>query len=341
MGLEILVSVIVPIYNAEKNMEQCIDSILSQKYHRFEVILVDDGSTDRSFEICRQYSEKDIRIRVCHQVNSGAGAARNTGIKLAKGQYLMFVDSDDYLDPDMLSDGIKHMESGCELYVSGTLMEFFKDNAIEKTVEYKGREKEYTTKELLEALDKEYPPLCIGGPCSKLFITSILQDTKCYFDTEMTVNEDGFFCLDYISRISKVSFSNQCFYHYRKGNDESLCSRYTPALYEYQKKTYGYMRNLMNELMCSRDSMERFEKLYFGTMLGCIHQECRNKDRSIRREIEIIQKVINDEYVEKYIKSGNITKKSWIFLALMMRHKQYLMIAMVFSLWNLWKRERR
>lgn len=338
---ETIISVVVPVYNAEKNIKQCIESILAQTYRQFELILVDDGSTDRSLEICRQHSREDTRVRVYHQDNSGVGATRNAGIKMAKGRYLMFVDSDDYLDPDMLSDGVEHMKSGCELFISGTLMEYFKDNTIEKTVEYRGKEKEYTTKELLEAFDQDYPLLCIGGPCSKLFLTSILQDTKCYFDTEMTVSEDGLFCQDYISRISKVSFSDKCFYHYRRGNDESLWSRYTPALYEYQRKTYGRMRNLMSEMMCSEDSLARFEELYFDVMIGCIHNEYRNKERSIQRETEIVKKIANDEYVEKYIESGHITKRSRIVLASMIRHRRYLMIVMMFGLWNKWKKIRR
>lgn len=338
---KIIISVVVPVYNAEKNIKQCIESILTQKYRQFELILIDDGSTDRSLEICRQYSERDARIRVYHQNNSGVGAARNAGIRMAKGRYLMFVDSDDYLDPDMLSDGVKHMESGCGLFISGTLMEYYKDITIEKTVEYRGKEKEYTTKELLEAFNKEYPLLCIGGPCSKLFVTSILQDTECCFDTEMTVSEDGLFCQEYISRINRVSFSDKCFYHYRRGNDESLWSRYTPMLYEYQRKAYGRMRSLMNKLMCSEDSLARFEGLYFDIMIGCIQNEYRNKNRSIRSETEIVKKVANDEYIEKYIQSGHITNRRRIILASLIRHRRYLMIVMMFGLWNQWKKVRR
>ena len=92
-----LISIIVPIYNAEKVIKRCIESISRQSYEMLEIILVDDGSTDQSLEICEDMSEKDSRIKIIHQNNGGVSRARNTGLKKATGQYIMMVDSDDYL----------------------------------------------------------------------------------------------------------------------------------------------------------------------------------------------------------------------------------------------------
>lgn len=96
-----LISIIVPVYNVESYLEQCIDSILAQSYKNLEIILVDDGSTDRSGDICDRYAEKDSRIHVVHKANGGLSSARNAGLKICHGDYLGFVDSDDYIDPDM------------------------------------------------------------------------------------------------------------------------------------------------------------------------------------------------------------------------------------------------
>ena len=93
------ISVIVPVYNVETYLPHCVSSILSQDYEDLEVILIDDGSTDASGRICDQYAEKDPRVRVIHQNNGGAAAAKNTGLRLASGDYLTFADSDDYLEP--------------------------------------------------------------------------------------------------------------------------------------------------------------------------------------------------------------------------------------------------
>lgn len=97
-----MISVIVPVYNAEKYLPQCIDSILAQTYTDFELIIVDDGSTDRSGQICDEYKDKDSRVYVVHQENRGVSAARNAGIDMAKGEYIAFVDSDDFIHNQML-----------------------------------------------------------------------------------------------------------------------------------------------------------------------------------------------------------------------------------------------
>ena len=95
-----MISVIVPIYGVDKYLEECIESIISQTYTKLEVILVDDGSPDRCGEICDRYAEMDNRITVIHQKNGGAAAARNAGLRIATGEFVAFVDGDDYLEPD-------------------------------------------------------------------------------------------------------------------------------------------------------------------------------------------------------------------------------------------------
>ncbi len=108
--MEGLISVIVPVYNVEKWLNKCVDSILAQTYKNIELILVDDGSPDRCGEICDSYAEKDARVKVIHQENARQGAARNSGLDIAKGDYIGFVDSDDYIAPDMYEEMLSKME---------------------------------------------------------------------------------------------------------------------------------------------------------------------------------------------------------------------------------------
>ena len=97
------ISVIIPVYNAEKTLHRCIDSILAQTFSDFEVLLIDDGSKDKSGEICDEYARKDSRIKVCHKENGGVSSARNMGLDNAKGEWITFVDADDYIASDFLS----------------------------------------------------------------------------------------------------------------------------------------------------------------------------------------------------------------------------------------------
>ena len=110
MNNTVLISIIIPVYNVEGYLRECLDSILAQTFNDFEVICVDDGSTDKSLDILNEYAQKDSRFVIVHQENKGAGSARNAGIKLAKGKYVQFLDSDDYFEPTMLEELYNHAE---------------------------------------------------------------------------------------------------------------------------------------------------------------------------------------------------------------------------------------
>lgn len=114
-----LISVIVPVYNVELYLERCIDSIINQTYENLEIILVDDGSTDKSGEICDAYEKKDIRVRVLHKRNGGLSSARNSGLKIASGKYIGFVDSDDYIALDMYETLYRYMSEEVDLVCCG------------------------------------------------------------------------------------------------------------------------------------------------------------------------------------------------------------------------------
>ena len=114
-----LVSIIVPVYNSEKTLGICIDSILKQSYKEFELILLNDGSTDSSGQICDMYANKDIRIRVMHKKNTGASDTRNQGIAVARGKYLQFVDSDDWITPDATELFVRKAEKyQCDMVIA-------------------------------------------------------------------------------------------------------------------------------------------------------------------------------------------------------------------------------
>ena len=137
-----LISIITPVYNSEKFLKKCIDSILNQTYSNFELILVDDGSVDKSPQICDEYARKDSRIVVIHQKNQGQAAARNKALDICKGDYISFIDSDDYVNPQMLEILMYTMQQSeadiavCD-YVQGCDTDFnWNENALKAKVEY-------------------------------------------------------------------------------------------------------------------------------------------------------------------------------------------------------------
>ena len=132
-----MISIIIPVYNVEKYLAKCIDSILNQAFTDWELILIDDGSVDQSGKICDEYACKDNRIKVTHKKNEGVSKARNTGITLAKGEYICFIDSDDWIDVNYLQN-FKIQEQQCDFYFSGALYDTY-----DKVYSYKKYVKKY------------------------------------------------------------------------------------------------------------------------------------------------------------------------------------------------------
>lgn len=128
-----LISVIVPIYNVEKYLERCINALLNQTYHNLEIILVDDGSTDMSPQICNSYEKKDSRVKVIHKENGGSSSARNMGIEVAEGQYIGFCDSDDYPEPDLYENLLKIFKDYNNVYIAQAMSsDYLEDGTLVK-----------------------------------------------------------------------------------------------------------------------------------------------------------------------------------------------------------------
>ena len=141
---KIMLSVIIPVYNVEKYLRKCVDSILLQDFANMEVILVDDGSPDNSGAICDEYAEKDARVKVIHKENGGVSSARNTGLDVAQGKYIAFVDSDDYLLPNSFQPNVEYMENHPDI----DLLQF--PISYDERVEYVKRYKQQKEEKVLQ-----------------------------------------------------------------------------------------------------------------------------------------------------------------------------------------------
>lgn len=266
---ERLVSVIIPIYDSEKYLAPCIESVLDQTFTNFELLLIDDGSSDRSAEICRYYQGKDKRIRLIQQENAGAGAARNRGLEEAQGAYIMFVDSDDYIDSALLErayDTIK--ETDADLYICGLSVEVFEKEGIVSQKKYSAKGKRnYTITELLNEIEFFYPLIYISGPCCKLYRRGVIESEKIRFPLDLTISEDFFFNQKVLSLAKKVALSDEIYYHYRFENADSLSHTFYDDYYEMTTFVYDNMRELLQRFGCSNEARARFELTYFHALL--------------------------------------------------------------------------
>lgn len=202
-----LISIIVPVYNAEKYLHRCIKSLLCQTYHNLEVILVDDGSTDKSSEICDVYARKDKRLKVIHKINSGVSAARNTGLALVTGKYVCFVDADDWLpfnSVECLYTQINNTNADIVLgdyslvLISGAKYKNLLENSITNNI--------IDLKSFRSILPVAFTPW------AKLFRTKIIQSNNITFPEKIGFVEDSFFLYSYLSFCKNIAKLNTSVY---------------------------------------------------------------------------------------------------------------------------------
>lgn len=215
-------SVIIPVYNCIPYLELCIDSILAQSIRDFELLLVDDGSTDGSGELCDRLSLRDPRIRVFHKPNGGAASARNMGIENAAGEYLLFIDSDDTIEPDTLVLVDKETANGAELVIFGMAFDYYRGNMLEKTEKlccaYSGR---CTVAELAEEFSDFFDDNALSSSCNKVFLHAPILQNRLRFPEGITLYEDLDFCVAYLSHIRQIGFIKLPLYHYRLHREDN------------------------------------------------------------------------------------------------------------------------
>ncbi|HWJ77143.1 MAG TPA: glycosyltransferase [Niallia sp.] len=216
-----LIGVIIPVYNVEKYLNQCVDSVLSQSFKDIEVILVNDGSTDKSGEICEIYKEKDLRVKVIHKENGGLSDARNAGIKASTAQYLLFLDSDDYWVEDSLEKIVECTTEDVDV-VFLTVAKFFeKRNIVEKTFESLNRNeiKNKSQKEVFEHLARadKFPV----AAWDKLIKREIIINNNMYFKKGL-LSEDIDWTTNLLLTARKFDVCDVDFYIYRKQRTGSI-----------------------------------------------------------------------------------------------------------------------
>lgn len=228
------VSVIVPVYGVEKYLKECVDSILTQTYSDIELILVDDGSPDRSGEICDEYARKDERVRVFHKENGGVSSARNYGIEQATGEWIMFVDSDDYIDRTYLEDF--DYRDGYDLFMQGY-------NVVNNGVVVRHYDfSQLLSCEIDHIIAYSEDNLIINSPCFKLYNTSIIRKYSLLFDANTSYGEDHLFSLLYLEHVNRIKFVKASGYNYRVINGSlthQIKNTQELVYYICKSRTYG------------------------------------------------------------------------------------------------------
>ncbi|SDH60545.1 Glycosyl transferase family 2 [Pseudobutyrivibrio sp. 49] len=217
------VSVIIPVYNKERYLSRCIESVLNQTFHDFELILVDDGSEDNSLNICKKYEEVNNHIVVIHQDNQGVSVARNNGIKAAIGEYILFVDADDYLNEDMIEKMYQSAKDQCvNLVICG--YNLIMNNKVKKCSEKTGL---YSMSDFMGIMARWRVDPLIGSPCNKLIKRRIILDNMLTYVPNTIYAEDYNFNISLFMHIDKLYVIDNCLYNYDLAVSGSLTKKNT------------------------------------------------------------------------------------------------------------------
>lgn len=211
------VSIIIPVYNAEKYLDRCLDSVLGQTLKEIEIVCVDDGSTDKSLEILKRYAMQDSRIVIIHKDNGGLISARKAGIAAARGKYTGYVDSDDWIEPDMYENLYRVAEKNqvalvtCGYYLEGNYVTEHRDTVEEGL--YLDKKMEYLRNNLIYNMKNKETGLR-ASLCCKLFDTSLIREIQNMIPNSITIAEDKMCLLAYVLNCKSVYVSYELYYHY-------------------------------------------------------------------------------------------------------------------------------
>lgn len=262
-----VISVIVPVYNTEKWVGKCIDSICVQTFTDFELIMVDDGSTDGSGRLCDEYASRDLRIQTIHTPNNGVSLARNAGLAMAQGQYVVFIDSDDWVENDYLSTLLDLMgASQFQLGICGILTHPESGaQAVPWTVPSQKITVSGVDADMLLALNQTY---LLYGPVNKIYDRRLIADNRIYFDSKLTYGEDLVFNFQYLEHVKQIAISERPLYHYQHDNAVSLSKKYYPDKFEIDMRLFEVIYSFFEK----RGLMTREVRRWLWTRyFWCLH----------------------------------------------------------------------
>lgn len=301
------VSVIMPVYNVAAYVGRAIESLQAQTMGDFELLVVDDGSKDRSGDICDRMAEKDIRIDVFHTPNGGAPAARNLALDHACGQYVYFMDADDWAEPHMLEDMVALADqNNAELIVAGFYIDtFYAKNSNEHLSELKSRpSRVYETQADFRAdAYMLFDENLLYTPWNKLFLRARIEELNLRF--RPTFWDDFPYVLDFIRDVNKVVVTEEAYYHFIRSRAESETARWRPQMYEKREEEHGWMLDLLEHWSLSQDasSKEMVMRRYVERLIGCIENVCNPAAQLTRaQKIAAIRQMISTPQAQEAVR---------------------------------------
>jgi len=309
---ECAISVIMPVYMVEAYVARAIESVLNQTLSDIELWAIDDGSPDRSGSICDEYARADKRLHVIHQENRGAPLARNAALGLAKGKYVYFIDSDDWIEKDMLEKMYELAEDNrADLVITGFCMEYYLQDRYRtfytECIDYVYQSIDTFRCEAYKYLNNSLLSL----PWNKLFLRENIEKFGLRFqDTKW---DDHHFCMDYLMDCQKVVLSSIKKYHWYRSREgsETMINYSSPTMFEKRREHYVHVLKLYEYWGISdAASMQGVHEYYAGRIIQCVQELTANQDIAKTLRKEKIATILNDPYtVEAFKDTRGMSRK--------------------------------
>lgn len=286
------ISIIVPVYNVEDYLPKCLDSVLNQTMEDIEIICVNDGSKDDSLYILNEYAKKDERIIIHNQLNAGVSVARNNGLKLVRGDYYMFLDSDDWLDPETCEVAYTTILANRADCLMFSYVKEFGDHSIVNHIfdgdlvwekndvltKFHRRLFGLNGKELTRPQDGDI----IVSPCMQLFKTDKFKDIQFYDIRNIGSFEDGLYQMDVYKNCNRFVYIDKPYYHYRKTNTESITTKYNPHLIDQWQNLFEIIENKI-PVDAAEDYREALNNRICLSLIGIGFNEIKSDKNFIKK----------------------------------------------------------
>lgn len=314
------ISIIVPVYNVENYLEKCIDSILNQTFKNFELILVDDGSTDRSGEICEKYKDNDSRVRVFHNINKGVSFSRNFGINKAIGNYLMFCDSDDFVSETWIEELYKYILLYPNSWINCNIYRMDYDTKEVSIID------NYLDNLAIIDISEYYKTIRLGisgSVCNKIFNKKIINKFRIYFNDSISYGEDVEFTIDYLKYTDKIIIINKPLYYYVRYKEDTLSKKYFENKLDLLKHIY-----IIRKPFIDYKYMNEFSNEYFYLFSSTLNDNVKNKKgKNLLKSIIYNQNLINSKEFQECLEYTSYCKEDFKFKKLL-RSKNYYIVYM-------------
>lgn len=311
----IKVSIIIPIYNAQTYLKKCLDSVMGQTLREIEIILINDESSDNSLNICKEYSKKDKRIKIIDKKNEGVSKARNTGILSAEGEYISFIDSDDWIEHNMIEELYNSATANnaefcmCNYVKENNGKSLYIDSSMCKKVLEGNDIRNYLLLPLIERENNENQHILgdFRSPWSKLFKRDIIEKYNIKFEKDLIIGEDFIFNLEFLIHTNKAVINQGFYYHYLI-NINSATMRYKKDCWKsIYRNIILYLEDFLKNNNLYLEAKDKVNKLIIKYFLMSIMNEGR-KDNPKRRveKINTIREMCEDKIIMNSLKSVDL-----------------------------------